>query len=150
MSAFPTGVAIVTTLDGERRPRGLTTSAVCSVSAEPPLLLVCVDVASRTLPALREEGRFVVNFVGHGGAELASRFATKGDDKFDGVHWVPGLGGLPLLVDDAIAHAECAVERELEAGDHIVFIGIVERARPPGPESLPILYHRRAYGTMLR
>ena len=63
MSAFPTGVAVVTTLDAEGGPRGLTTNALCAVSAEPPLLLVCVDRESRTLPALLHSGRFVVNFL---------------------------------------------------------------------------------------
>ena len=63
MSAFPTGVAIVTTLEPDGTPRGLTTNAVSSVSAEPPILLVCVDRDSRTLPALLHTKRFVVNFM---------------------------------------------------------------------------------------
>lgn len=147
MSAFPTGVAIVTTLDEQGEPKGLTTNAVCSVSAEPPLLLVCVDVGSRTLHALRHTGRFVVNFMSDRGAELCARFASKADDKFDEVRWDPGLGGLPLLARDALAYAECSIEEELEAGDHVVLIGLVESGRPPDPNSVPILYYRRTYGT---
>src|SRR5207244_13497580 len=61
MGAFPTGVAIVTTMDNHNQPKGLTSNALCSVSAEPPLLLVCVDKNSNTLPALRHSQMSVVN-----------------------------------------------------------------------------------------
>jgi flavin reductase (DIM6/NTAB) family NADH-FMN oxidoreductase RutF len=80
-------------------------------------------------------------------AELCGHFASKADDKFARVNWEPGIGGLPLLAHDALAYAECSLEEELEAGDHVVLIGLVEGGRPPDPESVPILYYRRAYGT---
>src|SRR5262249_21353064 len=94
MSAFPTGVAIVTTLEPDGIPRGLTTNAVTSVSADPPILLVCVDRSSRTLPALLHSKRFVVNFMRDDCAGLCGLFASKADDKFDQVSWSPGLGGV--------------------------------------------------------
>src|SRR5690606_2211908 len=75
--AFPTGVTIVTTLGRDGVPRGLTSNAVCSVSADPPLILVCVDKKSQTLPYLQESGTFVVNFLAAGRAELSNRFASK-------------------------------------------------------------------------
>ncbi|MBA3245172.1 MAG: flavin reductase family protein [Actinobacteria bacterium] len=147
MSAFPTGVAIVTTLDEEGRPRGLTTNAICAVSAEPPLLLVCVDRTSRTLAALRHAKRFVVNFMSDGGAELCALFASKAEDKFADVRWEPGLGGVPCLTEDALAFAECLTEQELEAGDHLILIGLVEAGSAPDPARVPILYFRRSYGS---
>ncbi|MBA3348556.1 MAG: flavin reductase family protein [Actinobacteria bacterium] len=147
MSAFPTGVAIVTTLDEGGEPKGLTTNAICSVSADPPMLLVCVDRTSRTLAALRHARRFVVNFMSDGSAELCARFASKTEDKFAGVEWEPGLGGVPLLTADALAIAECRTEQELEVGDHLILTGFVEAGRPPDPERVPILYFRRTYGS---
>jgi flavin reductase (DIM6/NTAB) family NADH-FMN oxidoreductase RutF len=147
MSAFPTGVAIVTTLDEQGEPKGLTTNAVCSVSAEPPLLLVCVDKTSRTLAALRHARRFVVNFMSDGRADLCALFASKADDKFADVYWERGLGGVPCLTDDALAYAECLTQEELEAGDHLILIGLVEAGRPPDPEATPILYYRKSYGS---
>ena len=147
MSAFPTGVAIVTTLDEEGRPRGLTTNAVSAVSADPPMLLVCVDRTSRTLAALRHAKRFVVNFMSDGRADLCALFASKAEDKFAEVRWEPGLGGVPCLTEDALAYAECLTEQELEAGDHLILIGLVEAGSPPDPERVPILYFRRAYGS---
>ena len=147
MSAFPTGVAIVTTLDEEGEPKGLTTNAICSVSADPPMLLVCVDRRSRTLAALRHARRFVVNFMSDGCADLCALFASKADDKFADVAWEPGLGGVPCLVEQALAIAECRTEQELEAGDHLVLTGVVEAGRRPDPERVPILYYRRTYGS---
>ncbi|HEX5801308.1 MAG TPA: flavin reductase family protein [Gaiellaceae bacterium] len=147
MSAFPTGVAIVTTLDEDGEPKGLTTNAICSVSADPPMLLVCVDRTSRTLAALRHARRFVVNFMSDGCADLCALFASKADDKFAAVAWEPGLGGVPCLVEQALAIAECRTEQELEAGDHLILTGVVEAGRPPDPERVPILYYRRTYGS---
>ena len=91
MSAFPTGVAIVTTLEPDGTPRGLTTNAVTSVSAEPPILLVCVDRNSRTLPALLHTKRFVVNFMRSDHVEICQLFASKADDKFAAWRGRPGL-----------------------------------------------------------
>ena len=147
MSAFPTGVAIVTTLDSDGQPRGLTTNAVCSVSAEPPMLLVCVDRTSRTLEALRQARRFVVNFMSDGCADLCALFASKAEEKFADVRWEPGLGGVPCLTEDALAFAECLTEQELEAGDHLILIGLVEAGSAPDPARVPILYFRRSYGS---
>lgn len=144
MAAFPTGVAVVTAMDGNR-PRGLATNAFCSVSAEPPLVLVCVDNGSRTLPALLASGAFVVNFLAEGRAELTGVFASKADDKFAGVAWRTGENGMPVLHEDAIAWAECAVEREVEAGDHVIVIGRVLGGRAPAADARPLVYFRRGF-----
>jgi flavin reductase (DIM6/NTAB) family NADH-FMN oxidoreductase RutF len=147
MSAFPTGVAIVTTLEPDGTPRGLTTNAVTSVSADPPILLVCVDRESRTLPALLHSKRFVVNFMRDDCAELCSLFASKTDDKFAHVSWSPGLGGVPILHESAVAHSECSTLQELEIGDHVVVTGLVEAGQPPAAEDVPIVYFRRSYSS---
>jgi flavin reductase (DIM6/NTAB) family NADH-FMN oxidoreductase RutF len=147
MSAFPTGVAIVTTLESDGTPRGLTTNAVTSVSAEPPILLVCVDRNSRTLPALQHSRRFVVNFMRDDCAGLCALFASKADDKFGQVAWTPGLGGVPVLHEGAIAHAECSTLEELEIGDHVVVTGLVEAGSAPDPERAPIVYFRKEYAS---
>ena len=126
MASFPSGVAIVTTLDPEGAPRGLTTTAVSSVSAHPPTVLVCVDLGSRTLEALRARRRFVVNFMGQGRSQLCLLFASKADDKFDRVSWRPTETGLPLLEEDVLAWAECCTMHDLEVGDHVILVARVE------------------------
>jgi flavin reductase ActVB len=148
MSRFATGVAIVTTLDAGGEPKGLTSSAVCSVSASPPLLLVCVDRTSRTLPTLLERGEWVVNFLGADRHAISALFAGKGDDKFRHVRWRPALNGMPWLYDDALSHAACRTVETIEAGDHIVFIGRVEAGEvTPGMEQ-PLVYYQRTYHTL--
>jgi flavin reductase (DIM6/NTAB) family NADH-FMN oxidoreductase RutF len=147
MGAFPTGVTIVTTMDPDGTPRGLTSNAVCSVSAEPPLLLVCVDKRSNTLPGLRATRRFVVNYLHAGRDELANLFASKTPDKFENVNWRPAENGMPLLHSDTLAHAECTTVQEIDAGDHIVLLGQVDTGQPPVPASQPLMYFRRTYST---
>jgi len=147
MSAFPTGVAIVTTLEPDGTPRGLTTNAVTSVSAEPPILLVCVDRNSRTLPALLHAKRFVVNFMRDDCADVCNLFASKADDKFSHVSWTPGLGGAPILHEGAVAHAECTTLEELEIGDHVVVTGLVEAGSPPDADQVPIVWFRKTFGS---
>jgi flavin reductase (DIM6/NTAB) family NADH-FMN oxidoreductase RutF len=147
MGAFPTGVGVVTTMDANNEPRGLTTNALCSVSADPPLLLVCVDKNSNTLPGLRHSKKFVVNYLSAGRGDLANTFASKEPDKFARISWRPAQNGMPWLHTDSIAHAECSVTQELEVGDHLIFIGQVEGGQAPAPGTKPLMYFRRTYGT---
>jgi flavin reductase (DIM6/NTAB) family NADH-FMN oxidoreductase RutF len=143
--AFPSGVTIVTTLDAHGAPRGLTTQAFIGLSTEPPLVLVSLDRTSRTLAALRRSGLFVVNVLKSGSEDLSTRFATKADDKFAGVRWLPStiVGGAPVLIDAATAFMECTVADVIEGGDHVMFIGSVEGGRVVGGP--PLLYYRRTY-----
>ena len=146
MSRFPTGVAVVTAREGGQRPRGLTISAFCPVSLEPPLVLVCVDRTSNTLPALQAAGGFTVNFLAGGREHLAVLYASKAEEKFEGIGWrspeTPEGG--PILHEDSAAYAVCVTRQAIEAGDHWVFVGEVQEAATI-PGRFPLLYHRRAY-----
>ena len=146
MASFPSGVAIVTTADEDGVPRGLTTTAVCSVSADPPTILVCVDLGSRTLAALRDRGSFVVNFMGEGRSELCLLFASKVEDKFASVSWRSTDSGLPLLHADVLAWAECATLHELEVGDHVLFVARVDDGGVQPELGPPLMYYRRSWG----
>nr|UUG47318.1 flavin reductase family protein [Amycolatopsis sp.] len=144
-AALPTTVAVLTTLDADSIPRGLTVNAICAVSASPPLLLACVDKTSDTLPALVASRVFVVNFLAAHAAESSRRFAGKGADKFAGLDFRPAAraGGAPILLDQVVAHAECVVHDVIEAGDHWLFLGRIEGG---GVHSrAPLIYYRRAY-----
>ena len=142
LSHFTTGVTIVTTCDGDGRPTGLTASAFCSVSLDPPLVLVCVDHKSQSYPALRERGCFAINIL-HAEQEVISRrFASTRLDKFDGVPHTLSELGLPL-VDGAIARLECTTVSIHVEGDHTIFVGRVERADAPSGE--PLLYFKGKY-----
>jgi flavin reductase (DIM6/NTAB) family NADH-FMN oxidoreductase RutF len=147
MAAFAAGVAIVTALDEDGEPRGLTTTAVTSVSREPPLLLVCVDKASRTLPAIQYSGRFVVNFIDATHSGVALHFSSKVEDKFAQLGWRPGASGSPVLHEYSHAWAECRIDQEIDAGDHVVLIAeITHAAVADDLERLPLTYFRRSFG----
>ncbi len=146
MASFPSGVAIVTTADADGAPYGLTTTALASVSADPPTLLVCVDLGSRTLPVLRASGRFVVNFMRAGRGDLSLLFASKAEDKFARVAWRRSESGLPLLEHDVLAWAEVETEQELEVGDHVVLIGRVQDGSALEHGLAPLMYYRRSWG----
>jgi flavin reductase (DIM6/NTAB) family NADH-FMN oxidoreductase RutF len=146
MAAFPSGVVVLTAFGEDDRPRGLTVSAFCAVSLEPPLALVCIDMTSNTLPALSHSGGFTANILAAGREQLARRMATKLTDKFDGIEWrrpESKLGG-PILEADTAAYAVCTLRDTIEAGDHWVLIGLVtEGQRRAGVE--PMVFSGRTF-----
>ena len=147
MGALPTGVAVVTAYDRDGIPRGLTCSAVCSVSMTPPLLLVCVDKRNRTLEALRDSGGFVVNILRAESAHVSQTFASRSPDKFSSVAWRRSpTTGLPWLHEDCLAFADCRLAREIEAGDHTILLGSIVDGGGPVEGCGPLMYWRRCYG----
>lgn len=142
---FATGVTIVTTCDGDGRPTGLTVSAFCSLSLDPPLVLVCVDHKSQSYPALRDSGRFAINVLCREQEDASRRFASTRLDKFEGVPYTLSALRLPLL-DGALAHIECTTATQYPQGDHTIFVGRVERAHASHGE--PLLYHRGRYARL--
>ena len=146
LSTFPAGVTVVTAFDAEGKPRGLTLIAFCGVSLEPPLVLVCVDRASHTLPAIQHSGGFTVNVIGSHSPHVARLMATKAGDKFERIGWRrPELAeGGPILDGDTAAHIVCRTWRATEAGDHWIFIGeVMEGAAAANRQ--PLVFHRRGF-----
>jgi flavin reductase (DIM6/NTAB) family NADH-FMN oxidoreductase RutF len=145
MADFPSGVSVVTTLDDQGRPWGMTCSALCSLSPTPPTLLVCLRAESPTLGAIERRGAFVVNFL-HGGARPAAELfssPTAVPERFASVNWSAGASG-PHLNEDAHAIADCRVASATDAGSHIVLFGrILDVSWRPGHP--PLLYGRRQY-----
>jgi flavin reductase (DIM6/NTAB) family NADH-FMN oxidoreductase RutF len=146
MASFPSGVVVLTALGEDGRPYGLTVSAFCPVSLEPPLVLACVERTSHTLPAIRESGFYTINILQAGRQELARLMATKAEDKFESLKWEPAPveGAGPVLDEEAAAYACCEVTEELEAGDHLIFLGRV-LAGGVFAGRTPLVYHRRAF-----
>lgn len=137
------GVTVITSsLHGE--PVGLTATAVCSVSASPPQLLISLTAISRTAQGVEESGRFAVHLLPHHGHKQADQFASR-RSHFEGVRYAKHRGSeLPLLAD-AFGWFVCEVEQKIPAADHIIFIGrVVEcelRAKAPNP----LVYYDRGY-----
>jgi flavin-dependent trigonelline monooxygenase, reductase component len=145
LGSFPTGVTVGTTVGNDGAPRGLTCNAICSVSADPPLLLFCLGKKAGSVSAFLEKRAFVVNFLAAGRGDLSTRFASPADDKFTGTRWEPAplAGGSPILIEDTVAHAECTLSQVIDAGDHHVLIGLVVGGAANGGN--PLMYLRRTY-----
>ncbi|GIE97452.1 flavin reductase [Paractinoplanes rishiriensis] len=136
------GVTVITTGTGESR-NGMTASSVTSLSADPPMMLACINNAVPTAEAVSKSGRYAVNVLGDGQGELARQFATAAADKFRGVAVHPGTLGLPLL-SDALAHIECEVVEEVTGGTHTIFLGRVRSATAGNGQ--PLTYFRGGFG----
>ncbi|MCL7960704.1 MAG: flavin reductase family protein [marine benthic group bacterium] len=147
MGRLAGGVTVVTALGGDGRPRGFTATAVCSVSLVPPLVLVCVGADAATPGAIREAGRYALNFLGSEDTATADRFAGSKGTKFEGVEWVAAPGGSPLL-PGGLAWVECTVENEVEAGDHTIFIGRVAAAAIESAQEPPLVHFGGRYHTV--
>jgi flavin reductase (DIM6/NTAB) family NADH-FMN oxidoreductase RutF len=147
MGHFATGVAVITATS-PAGPVGMTANAVCSLSLDPLLLLVCFDRGARTLAVVRDTERFGVNVLAHGQQHLARLFASKlpETDKFAEVaHSVQD--GIPVL-DGALAWVGCRLERLVPGGDHTIGIGAVETAEVAGERvAEPLIWYRGAYRT---
>lgn len=142
LGQFASGITVVTTTDAAGQPRGLTANSFCSVSLDPPLVLVCVDHRSEVHSALAASGLFGVSVLHEGQEDWSRRFASGGPNKFIGVELPPGPHGA-LLVPDALAHLECRVKSQHAEGDHTIWVGeVVSLAISPGR---PLLYHGSAY-----
>jgi flavin reductase (DIM6/NTAB) family NADH-FMN oxidoreductase RutF len=142
MGHFTTGVAVVTA-QGPDGAVGMTTNALSSLSLDPLLLIVCFDHEARTLPVVRETGRFAVNVLRAGQEGLSGRFASKlpVDRKFDDVpHSLER--GAPVLYD-ALAWLVCDLRELLPGGDHT--IGIGEVVAMGHGEGEPLVWYRGAY-----
>jgi flavin reductase (DIM6/NTAB) family NADH-FMN oxidoreductase RutF len=144
MGHFATGVTVVTAT-GHEGPVGMTANAVCSLSLDPLLLLVCFDNEARTLRVVRERRRFGVNVLAGGQEPLARLFASKlpEAEKFSEVpHSVHD--GVPVI-EGVLAWVACDLERLVDGGDHTIGIGAVTAAETGGGE--PLLWYRGAYRT---
>ncbi len=135
LGAFTTGVTIVTTRDGEGRTHGLTANSFSSVSLDPPLVLWSQSLGSSSYEAFRDSGHFAINILADDQVALSNRFATSGADKFANLACREGVGGVPVLPGTA-AHLECAKVAAYPGGDHVVYLGRVERVGRSGRRPL--------------
>src|SRR5213079_3737442 len=126
LGSFATGVTIITTRDRDGTPHGMTANSFSSVSLNPPLVLWSSSLYAQSLPPLQESPHFCVNILAYDQIELSNKFAKQADDKFIDVDHIIPESGAPVITG-AAAHFECRNEFRHYGGDHIIFIGHVER-----------------------
>lgn len=136
------GVTVITTGEQDEK-HGMTASSVTSLSADPPMMLACLNRNSPTAQEVSKAKRFAINVLGQGHEHLATQFAVPSEDKFKGVAINRGVLGLPLLAD-ALAHLECEVVEEVSGGTHSIFLGRVVRAT--ANDGAPLTYFRGGFG----
>lgn len=142
LGRFASGVTVVTTRDADNRLHGITVSAFCSVSLEPPLILVCIEKKAGSHHAFSAGKAFVVNLLAAHQQHISDRFASHIADKFEGVAYRQGIEDLPVL-NEALANLECVLKHAYEAGDHTIFVGEIETAHISDGE--PLVYFHGNY-----
>jgi len=123
---FATGVTIVTTLDKDGNPCGFTANSFTSVSIDPPLLLVNIARSAYGCGIFTSSKGYAVNILAHDQRSLSNRFARAGEDKFAGLDWHGEVTGSPII-GGVVAWFDCTHFEQVDAGDHIVLIGRIER-----------------------
>lgn len=148
MRRLASGVSIITTVDaGERH--GMVATSVCSVSAEPPTLLVCVNRTATSHAAIRRAGFFCVNLLAEQDDQLARRFSTPvdRDQRFDDRQWTAMVTSAPALVG-SLASFDSEVVEAVDVQSHTVFIGRVKAVELWQSEFVPLVYHDGRFDTL--
>jgi flavin reductase (DIM6/NTAB) family NADH-FMN oxidoreductase RutF len=142
---FATGITVVTVVDELDHPHGMTVNSFSSVSLDPPLVLVSIDLRNAILGHFLSSPYFAINVLAEHQEHLSRRFSSVSENRFTGIDWHPGEFGVPLL-DGVLAQLECSVTRTFEAGDHTVLIGEVRLASYIAGR--PLVFFNSAYQSL--
>lgn len=141
---FPTGVTVVSTIDSNTRPYGVTASSFCSLSLDPPLIQWSISTKSFSFPIFDQANHFAINVLATEQEEVSRNFC-KPIDRFATVATVPGIQNIPLICG-SLAWIECKVEERINGGDHTIFVGRVLRTRVF--EGTPLLHWQGDYSQL--
>jgi flavin reductase (DIM6/NTAB) family NADH-FMN oxidoreductase RutF len=141
---YPTGVCIITAIDGGESPAGMAVGTFTSVSLDPPLVAFFPDKRSTTWPRVERAGKFCVNVLAASQLELCKRFSASGGDKFAGVTHRSSWNGSPIL-DGVVAWIDCDLYAVHEAGDHYLALGLVKDLQVESDQR-PLLFFQGGYG----
>lgn len=145
LGRFPSGVTVVTTKAPDGSDQGMTVSAFCSVSLEPPLVLICIEKSASAYEALMTAPGFVVNILSANQEQIARRFSIVDIDRFEGVGYSRSQTGFAVL-DDVLGIIECTRFAMHDAGDHTIIVGYVDATR--AESGTPLLYYRGGYAQL--
>ena len=143
MGSFATGITVITTRDQDGKPYGLTVNSFTSVSLNPLLVLVCLDLRLSGLQAFKDSKQFGVSILSEHQEDMSRMFAKKDSERPPTIYF-EGKLGLPLL-HNSLAIMECETVQIYEGGDHLIFLGEVKVAEVLGTGQHPLLFFRGKY-----
>lgn len=141
---YPTGVSIVTTLLADGSPAGMVVGSFTSVSLDPPLVGFFPARNSGSWARISTASRFCINVLGDNQEELCRRFASRIENKFEGISHAKSEFGMPVL-DQSLAWVDCSLYALHDAGDHVFVLGQVD-ALGAGDSGSPLIFFRGGYG----
>lgn len=144
---FPSGVTAICAIDGDDVPIGMAASSFTTVSLDPALVSVCVQITSTTWPRLRTLPRLGVSVLGQDQQGAAGQLASKTGDRFTGLDWTATPEG-GLLLHGAVAWLDCSIHAELPAGDHAVVLLEIHGVRAE-PDAAPLVFHASRFRRLL-
>lgn len=147
MRNLASGVAVITSVQNGQRG-GMTATAVCSLSAQPPQLLVCVNRRASTHGLITESRKFCVNLLADRHAPVAAVFASEAtwDQRFEAGRWISLSTGAPVL-SDASAAFDCEVVERIDSATHSIFIGRVVDVWAT-PDAAPLVYFQSGFAAL--
>lgn len=148
VGCFATGITVITTVDEDNNPVGLTANSFTSLSLDPPMVLFCIDRNVASFDAFHANRHFAVNILSADQQEVSKRFAKSGPEKWSGVEFETWSSGCPILTD-CIANLECEIDSVYEGGDHVILVGVVRQMACHDGELEPLLYFRGRYASLV-
>ena len=142
LSRFATGITVVTTVNDDGQPVGITINSFNSVSLEPPLVVWSLGLGTKVRPVFEACRHYAVNVLAENQKHLSDRFASRDPNKFAGLDFTTGIDGAPLL-DGCCARFECRNTARHAGGDHLVFIS--EVVRFGSSDQPPLIFHAGDY-----
>ena len=142
LGSFVTGVTVITALDAQGQAEGITANSFSSLSLDPPLIVWSLRLSSRSFNTYKNALHFAVNILAQDQMHISNRFAASGVDRFEGVDFTPGIAGVPLI-KGCVSYLECSLEASYPGGDHVLFVGRVERIQVN--ERKPLAYGAGGY-----
>ena len=147
VGCFATGVTIITTIDSEGNPIGLTANSFTSLSLDPPMVLFCLDRNVASFDEFQMGGHFAVNILSTSQQDISNRFAKSGPEKWEGCEFSSWDTGSPIF-PGCLASMECDVTSIIDGGDHVIVLGKVIRMERDDEFSKPLLYFLGCYANL--
>lgn len=145
LGQFATGVTVITALDKDGNNVGMTANSFSSVSLDPMLVLWSLAKTAKTFDTFNETERFAIHVLNSEQQVISNQFASRSGDRFDGIQYTKGHGGVPVLSDYS-AVFQCEIESRFEGGDHIILVGRVidldNKCQPP------LIFHAGQYADL--